>query len=217
MPSLSASKRWGSGGRTAKRRCGMSLQSRSGGGGGMQTDGYEGSQATRGVALPRSGAPPRSVGADVQAAARTMSTTSLRTGHGVWMGCLARPGPTTRALPAMLHRNPLALFRSARDQRVSESGGLGHEAQTRTAAPCRAPPGPSGTASGRCPRSRSISACDEGERSARPQYPQDSSQGPLVRGRPRRRRGTAMLTPLPAADRRMRRGTPRPRPRPRRP
>src|SRR5688500_14881368 len=43
-PSPSLSKRCGSGGRTVKRRYGMSPQSRSGGGGGMQTVGYDGSQ-----------------------------------------------------------------------------------------------------------------------------------------------------------------------------
>lgn len=47
MPSPSPSKRCGSGGRTRKFLYGMSLQSKSGGGGGMQTVGYDGSQLLR--------------------------------------------------------------------------------------------------------------------------------------------------------------------------
>lgn len=45
MPSLSPSKRCGSGAITVKRRSEMSPQSRSGGPGGMQTSGYDGSQS----------------------------------------------------------------------------------------------------------------------------------------------------------------------------
>src|SRR2546429_1789127 len=48
MPSRSASKLCGSGRNTLKRRNGMSPQSRSGGGDGMQTVGYDGSQLLAG-------------------------------------------------------------------------------------------------------------------------------------------------------------------------
>ena len=51
MPSLSPSNLCGSGCLTRKFRYGMSLQSRSGGGGGIHTVGYDGSQLAEGTAV----------------------------------------------------------------------------------------------------------------------------------------------------------------------